>query len=69
MIRGIKYLTNAQRRHGFRRHGSGALNGPCVIVLQQQGADAVAMAAALAKFPTTSVRRLISPFRCPLLGV
>ena len=29
----------AERRDGFQRHVAGALNGPLVILLEQQGAD------------------------------
>ena len=39
MIRGIKYLTNAQWRHGFQRHVSRSLNGPFVVLLEQQSTD------------------------------
>jgi hypothetical protein len=51
----------AQRRDGFQRHVAGALDGPLVVLLEQDGADQANDGIFVGKMPTTSVRRLISP--------
>jgi len=52
----------AQRRDGFQRHVAGTLHGPFVVLLQEDGTNERMMTSSLGKMPTTSVRRLISPF-------
>ena len=51
----------AQGGHGFQGHVAGALDGPFVILLEQDCADEPDDGPSLGKMPTTSVRRLISP--------
>ena len=53
----------AGRRDGFQRHVVGALHGPFVILFEQDRADEAGIGGFFRKMPTTSVRRLISPFR------
>ena len=48
-------------RDGFQRHVAGALDGPFVVLLEQDCADEPDDGRSLGKMPTTSVRRLISP--------
>jgi hypothetical protein len=51
----------AQGGHGFRGHVAGALDGPFVLVFEEDGADQADDGPSLGKMLTTSVRRLISP--------
>jgi hypothetical protein len=50
----------AERCDGLLRHGAGALDGPFVVLLEQDGADEACDGGLVGKVPTTSVRRLIS---------
>jgi hypothetical protein len=45
----------------FQCHVAGALDGPFVVLFDEDRADDALMAASLGKMPTTFVRRLISP--------
>jgi len=52
----------AQWCDGFQAHVSGRLNGPFIILFQQQGADEADDGLFIGQMPTTLLRRLISPF-------
>jgi hypothetical protein len=52
-----------QRRDGFQCHVTGALDGPLIVLLEQDAPTSQTMASSLGKIPMTSVRRLISPLR------
>ena len=61
---GSPTTDHRSRRESFQRHVASALDGQFVILFEQDRAEeAGMMAASLGKMPTTSVRRLISPFR------
>jgi hypothetical protein len=47
---------------GLKRHVAGALDGPLVVLLEEDGADQAGDCGLVGEVPTTSVRRLISPF-------
>lgn len=53
----------AKRCGAFQRHVEGALEGPLVELLEQDGTDEGSERGWLGKMPTTSVRRLIAPLR------
>ena len=47
---------------GFQGHVAGALHGPLVVLLQEDCPDEPGDGVLVGEMPTTSVRRLISPF-------
>jgi hypothetical protein len=53
----------AQRCDGFQRHVASALDGPFIVLFEEDAPTRRMMASSLGKMPTTSVRRLISPLR------
>jgi hypothetical protein len=52
-----------QRRDGFQAHVAAALDGPFIVLFEQQGADQAGDGVLVGEDATTSVRRLISPLR------
>jgi hypothetical protein len=52
---------SAQRSDCFQRHVAGALDGPFVVLIEQDGADEACDCLFVGEESMTSVRRLISP--------
>src|SRR5207245_8179906 len=53
----------AQWSDGFQGHVAGPLDGPFIVLSNRMAPTSRIRASSLGKMPTTSVRRLISPFR------
>jgi hypothetical protein len=58
----------AQRCDGFQRHVTGALDGPFIVLLEQDRADEENDGVFVGKMATISVRRLISPWEVRALA-
>jgi hypothetical protein len=52
----------ADRGAAFQRDVAGALDGPFIVLFEQDGPDEPGNCSFMGEIPTTSVRRLISPF-------
>ena len=53
----------AQGRDGFQRHVAGAMDGPFIVMFEQDRADETDDGVLVGEDTNHSVRRLISPFR------
>ena len=53
----------AQGSDGFQAHVAGALDGPFIVLLEEQGANQAGDRGLVGEDADTSLRRLISPLR------